>query len=82
MTARVEGGGWRVEDALSPQMRAFIEEAKASGVTRCPIRDIEEKAAKCPVDLKLVRPEDAKAAVEKFIEGSLDPQPSTLHPRR
>ena len=42
--AEAEGG-----DALSPEMRSFIEEAKASGVTRCPIRDIEEKASKCPV---------------------------------
>jgi hypothetical protein len=62
-------------------MRAFIEEAKASGVTRCPIRDVEEKAAKCPVDIKLVKPEEAKAAVERLLESSLDPQPSTLDPR-
>ena len=40
------------EDALSPEMRRFIEEAKASGVTRCPIRDIEEKVDKCPVDFE------------------------------
>jgi nucleotide-binding universal stress UspA family protein len=56
-----------VTDALSPEMRKFIEEAKASGVTRCPIRDVEEKAAKCPVDFKLVTPEDAKAAVEELV---------------
>ena len=40
------------EDALSPEMRQFIEEAKASGITRCPIRDIEEQMRKCPVDLQ------------------------------
>ena len=26
---------------MTPEMRKFIEEAKAAGVTRCPIRDIE-----------------------------------------
>ncbi len=61
--AEAEGG-----DALSPEMRQFIEEAKASGVTRCPIRDIEEKASACPVDFKTVSPADAKAAVEQFLE--------------
>ncbi len=60
--AEAEGG-----DALSPEMRAFIEEAKKSGVTRCPIRDIEEKMDKCPVDMKAVSPADAKKAVEKFM---------------
>jgi nucleotide-binding universal stress UspA family protein len=53
--------------ALSPEMRQMIEAAKASGITRCPIRDVETKAAKCPVDLKLVKPEDAKAAVEELV---------------
>ena len=53
--------------ALSPEMRQMIEEAKAAGITRCPIRDVETKAAKCPVDLKLVKPEDAKAAVEELV---------------
>src|SRR5207244_11399238 len=46
------------KDALSPEMRAFIEEAKAQGITRCPIRDIEEKMDKCPVDMKTVTPEE------------------------
>jgi nucleotide-binding universal stress UspA family protein len=77
---RAEGEGRGAEDGLSPEMREFIEQAKASGVTRCPIRDVEEKAGKCPVDLKLVKPEDAKAAVEKLLNGSLDPPPSALHP--
>jgi hypothetical protein len=48
-------------------MRKFIEEAKASGVTRCPIRDIEAQAAKCPVDFKTVTPEEAKAAVARLL---------------
>ena len=56
------------KDALSPEMRAFIEEAKAQGVTRCPIRDIEEKMDKCPVDMKAVTPADAKRAVEKLLQ--------------
>jgi hypothetical protein len=55
-------------DALTPEMRAFIEEAKAQGVTRCPIRDIEAKMQACPVDIKAVTPEDAKKAVEKLLE--------------
>ncbi len=55
-------------DGLSPEMRAFIEEAKKSGVTRCPIRDIEEKMGECPVDFKAVSPADAKAAVERFLQ--------------
>jgi hypothetical protein len=48
-------------------MRKFIEEAKASGVTRCPIRDIEEQADKCPVDFKTATPAEAKAAMEQFM---------------
>jgi len=56
------------KDALSPEMRAFIEEAKAQGITRCPIRDIEEKMDKCPVDMKTVTPEEAKRAVEKLLQ--------------
>jgi nucleotide-binding universal stress UspA family protein len=61
--AEAEGG-----DAMSPEMRQFIEEAKASGVTRCPIRDIEEKASACPVDFKTMTPADARAAVEQFLQ--------------
>jgi nucleotide-binding universal stress UspA family protein len=56
-------------DGLTPEMRKFIEEAKASGVTRCPIRDIEEQTDKCPVDFKMATPADAKAAVERFMSG-------------
>src|SRR2546422_10751034 len=55
-------------EALSPEMRAFIEEAKAQGITRCPIRDIEENLGKCPVDFRGVKPEEAKAAVEKLLQ--------------
>jgi hypothetical protein len=62
--AEAEGG-----DALSPEMRAFIEEAKAQGITRCPIRDMEgmESLEKCPVDLKMVSPADAKKAMEQLL---------------
>jgi len=63
--AEAEGG-----DAISPEMRRFIEEAKASGVTRCPIRDIEEKAGKCPVDLTKLTPAEAKQALEQFLQTS------------
>ncbi|HUK22569.1 MAG TPA: universal stress protein [Gemmatimonadales bacterium] len=55
-------------DALSPEMRAFIETAKAQGITRCPIKDIEDKMGKCPVDFKGVKPEDAKQAVERLLQ--------------
>jgi nucleotide-binding universal stress UspA family protein len=55
------------KDALSPEMRAFIEEAKAQGITRCPIRDIEAQLGKCPVDFKTVTPEDARAAMERLL---------------
>ena len=54
-------------DGLTPEMRKFIEEAKASGVTRCPIRDVAGSAEKCPVDFKTVSPDDAKAAIEQFM---------------
>jgi nucleotide-binding universal stress UspA family protein len=61
--AEAQGG-----DALSPEMRRFIEEAKASGVTRCPIRDIEAQMSKCPVDFATVTPAEAKKAVEKLMQ--------------
>jgi nucleotide-binding universal stress UspA family protein len=57
-------------DGMTPEMRKFIEEAKAAGVTRCPIRDVAEKAADCPVDFATVRPEDARAAVEQFMNAN------------
>ena len=61
--AEAEGG-----DSLSPAMRRFIEEAKAAGITRCPIRDIEAQMAKCPVDFKTATPEEAKAAVQQLLQ--------------
>ncbi|HUH13518.1 MAG TPA: universal stress protein [Longimicrobiales bacterium] len=55
-------------DGLTPEMRRFIEEAKASGVTRCPIRDIDQAAEKCPVDFKtMASPEEARRAVERLM---------------
>ena len=61
--AEAEGG-----DALSPEMRRFIEEAKAAGVTRCPIRDLETKMDQCPVDFRTVTPDEARAAVEQLLQ--------------
>ncbi|MDE2773588.1 MAG: universal stress protein [Gemmatimonadota bacterium] len=55
-------------DGLTPETRRFIEEAKASGVTRCPIRDVVAKADQCPVDLNTVTPEQARAAVEESMK--------------
>ena len=55
-------------DGMTPEMRKFIEEAKASGVTRCPIRDLEEASEACPVDFRAATPEEAKAAVERLME--------------
>jgi nucleotide-binding universal stress UspA family protein len=54
-------------DGLTPEMRRFIDEAKAAGVTRCPIRDIEKQMDRCPVDFKAATPAEAKAAVEAFL---------------
>ena len=54
-------------DGMTPEMRKFIEEAKAQGVTRCPVRDVAEAADECPVDFKTTTPEQAKAAVEEFM---------------
>jgi hypothetical protein len=48
-------------------MRRFIEEAKASGVTRCPIRDVERQMDACPVDIGKTTPAEAKQAVERFL---------------
>jgi nucleotide-binding universal stress UspA family protein len=56
-------------DGLSPEMRRFIEEAKAAGVSRCPIRDLEAKIDKCPVDFRAATPEEARRAVEALIAG-------------
>jgi hypothetical protein len=55
-------------DGLTPEMRKFIEEAKAQGITRCPIRDVAEKADGCPVDFKTATPEQARSAIEQYME--------------
>jgi hypothetical protein len=54
-------------DGLSPEMRRFIEEAKAAGVTRCPIRDVAAAAERCPVDFRTATPQQAREAVSAFI---------------
>jgi nucleotide-binding universal stress UspA family protein len=54
-------------DGMSEEMRRFIDEAKASGVTRCPIRDVEREMADCPVDFKTTTPEEAKRAIEDVL---------------
>jgi nucleotide-binding universal stress UspA family protein len=72
--AEAEGGS-----ALSAEMRQFIEEAKAQGVTRCPIRDIEAKMDKCPVDFAKMTPAEAKKAMEQLMDAapaSADREPS------
>src|SRR3989454_12676058 len=56
-------------DGLYPEMRAFIGDAKAQGITRCPIRDIEAQMGKCPVDLKTMKPVEAKASMERLLAG-------------
>jgi nucleotide-binding universal stress UspA family protein len=66
--AAAEGGAGNGEGvALSPDLRRLIEEAKASGITRCPIRDVEAKAAQCPVDFTPVSPEQARAVAEEMV---------------
>jgi nucleotide-binding universal stress UspA family protein len=54
-------------DGLSEEMRRFIAEARAAGVTRCPIRDIEQQMDKCPVDFKTTTPAEARRAVEEVM---------------
>jgi nucleotide-binding universal stress UspA family protein len=54
-------------DGLTPEMRKFIEEAKAAGVTRCPIRDVADAADRCPVDFATVSPEQARTAMESLM---------------
>ena len=66
--AEAEGGS-----AMSAEMRQFIEEAKAQGVTRCPIRDIEAKMDKCPVDFAKMTPAEAKKAMEQLIVATPPP---------
>jgi nucleotide-binding universal stress UspA family protein len=63
-------------DGLTPEMRRFIEEAKAAGVTRCPIRDLEARVDKCPVDFRMATPEEARRAVESLVSGEAAPSES------
>ncbi|MFQ5888841.1 MAG: universal stress protein [Gemmatimonadota bacterium] len=67
--ARAEAAGL---DGVSPEMRKFIDEAKAAGVTRCPIRDIERQVERCPVDFKTATPEEARRAVEELMRKEAD----------
>ncbi|HEX6939903.1 MAG TPA: universal stress protein [Longimicrobiales bacterium] len=53
-------------DGVSPEMRRFIEEAKANGATRCPIRDIEAQMERCPVDFRMTTPAEARRAIEEY----------------
>ncbi len=65
-------------DPMTPEMRKFIEEAKASGVERCPIRDIAEEAQEsdsCPVEFEMTSPEDAARAVEALIGDEAEEDP-------
>lgn len=55
-------------DGLTGEMRKFVDEAKASGVARCPLRDAVEKSAECPVDFEAVTPEEARSAVERLLD--------------
>ena len=57
-------------DGLTPEMRRFIEEAKAAGVSRCPIRDIEKQMDRCPVGFAAATPAEARAAVESLLRES------------
>jgi hypothetical protein len=65
--ARAEAAG---AEGLSPEMKKFIEEAKESGVDRCPIRDVAEQArdsGDCPVDYDMATPEQAEEAIQAFL---------------
>jgi hypothetical protein len=64
-------------DGLSEEMRRFIEEAKAAGITRCPVRDVAERAAECPIDFRTISPADARAAVEQFMRAPTGPEETT-----
>ena len=65
---RAEAAG---AEGLSPEMKKFIEEAKESGVDRCPIRDIAEEAMEgddCPVDFDMATPEQAEEAIQAYMD--------------
>ncbi|MFV1986029.1 MAG: universal stress protein [Gemmatimonadota bacterium] len=75
--ARAEAAG---VDGISDEMRKFIEEAKASGVTRCPIRDIEQSVEDCPVDFKMPSPVEAMAEIEHFAKAELEDESTESAP--
>ncbi|MBI2403413.1 MAG: universal stress protein [Gemmatimonadetes bacterium] len=64
---QIRAGAENGTGELSSEMRQFIEEAKAAGITRCPVRDLEARMSACPVDFQTVTPEEAKAAVERLL---------------
>ncbi len=66
--AKAEAAG---AEGLSPEMEKFIEEAKESGVEKCPIRDVAEEAEEsddCPVDYDMATPDQAEEAIEAYME--------------
>ncbi len=65
---QIRAGAEKGTGELSSEMRRFIEQAKAAGVTRCPVRDLEAKMSACPVDFSGTTPEEAKSAVERLLE--------------
>ena len=65
---QIRAGAEKGTGELSSEMRRFIEEAKAAGITRCPVRDLEAKMSACPVDFSVATPEEAKSAVELLLE--------------
>lgn len=65
---QIRSGGEKGTGELSSEMQRFIEEAKAAGITRCPVRDLEAKMSACPVDFSMATPEEAKAAVQRLLE--------------
>lgn len=70
--ARAEAAGG---EGISPEMKKFIEEAKESGVERCPIRDIAEEArdsGDCPVDFDMATPEQAEEAIQAYLAGEAE----------
>jgi len=70
--ARAEAAG---AEGLSPEMKKFIEEAKESGVEKCPIRDVAEEAQDsddCPVDFDMATPDQAEEAIQAYMEAEGD----------
>ena len=67
--AEADGG---LSPELSPELRQMIADAKAQGISRCPIRDVAAQAAQCPVDFALVSPAQARAAARAMVEGTTE----------